>query len=113
MLPQQLRNKSQLGVSEENRQVRTKHQKARLCPAKFLGKSVSDPSFNFFRNLGDLLSSHHRNKWVLWLIVPCFFSGVFLETAANFVLFLNVAMILGEEYSQLRRLKWSLFMTKK
>ena len=34
------------------------------------------------------------------------FSGVSLETAANFLLFLNVAMILKEKLCQLRRLNW-------
>ena len=35
------------------------------------------------------------------------FSGVFLETAANFFLFFKVAMILREKFCQLWRLNWS------
>ena len=36
------------------------------------------------------------------------FSGIFVETAANCLLFLNVAMILREKLRQLRRLNWLL-----
>ena len=45
-----------------------------------------------------------------WLFLV--FSGVSLETAANFLLFLKVAMILREKFCQLWRLSWILFITK-
>ena len=44
-----------------------------LPPAKILGKFLSDPPFNFFRNLGHVLFSHPGIKCVLWLIVSCIF----------------------------------------
>ena len=43
-----------------------------------------------------------------WLFLV--FSGVSLETAANFLLFLKVAMILREKFCQLRRLNWILIL---
>ena len=54
-------------------------------------------------NLGDVFLSHCRIKCVLWVIVPCI-SGVSIETASNFLLFLNVAMILRESLCQLWKL---------
>ena len=46
-----------------------------------------------------------------WLFLV--FSGVSIETACNFLLFLNVAMILREKLCQLWRLNWFLnFVTK-
>ena len=39
------------------------------------------------------------------------FSGVSLETATNFLLFLNVAMILREKLCQFWRLNWFLSIT--
>ena len=41
------------------------------------------------------------------------FSAVFLETAANFFLFLNFDMNLKEKLGQLRRLNWYLNLTTK
>ena len=66
-------------------------------PAKILGKFFSDPPINFFRNLGDLFFSNPRNMCFfdcLFLV----FSGVSLETAANFLLFPNVAIFLREKH---------------
>ena len=46
-----------------------------------------------------------------WLFLV--FSGVSLETAANFLLFINVAIILREELCQLWKLNWVLFFLSK
>ena len=72
----------------------------------------SDPSFNFFRNLGiDFWAISGSIVFRDWVFLV--FSGVSLETAANFLLFLNVAMLLSEKLCQLWRVNWSfLFLTK-
>ena len=72
-----------------------------LRPAEFFGKFFIDPPFNIFKNLGDVILSHSRIKFVLRLAAFLFFSGVFLETGADFLLFLSVGMILSEKFCQL------------
>ena len=46
-----------------------------------------------------------------WLFLV--YSGVFLETAANFLLFLKFTMILGENFCQLRKMNWSFIFYNK
>ena len=60
-----------------------------LCSAKFFWEFLSYSAFNLLRNLGDVILSQFRVKCVLS-------STVSIETAASFLLFLNVAMRLGE-----------------
>ena len=55
-----------------------------------------------------LLNSFESCVFCDWLILV--FSGVSLETAASFLLFLNVAMIVSERFCQCWRLSWSFFL---
>ena len=84
-----------LWVQKKFIKLRQSTQNAWLRPAKFVGKNFSKPPFNFFRNLSVLLFSHPRTQ--------CFVTGcsisflIFLETASNFLPFLNAAINLREK----------------
>ena len=76
---------------------------------------------NYWESFSVTLPSISSETWVMYspviprLSVFCdwlflVISGVSLETAANFLLFLNVAMILREKLCQLCRLNWNLFL---
>ena len=101
-----------LWVQKEFIKFRQRTQNAWLRPVEFLGKFFSDPPFNFFRNLRDVLLGHSRIEFVLGLTVPCFY-GVPLETAANFLLLLNVAIFLREKLCHLWSLNWILNVYQK
>ena len=45
-------------------------QNAGLCPADFMGQFFNDSSFNFFRNLCDMIFVNSRNGRVSWQAVP-------------------------------------------
>ena len=62
--------------------------------------------FDLFRNLGNIFwATSGSSVFCNWLFLV--YSGVSLETAASFFLFLKVAMILREKFSQQWRLNWS------
>ena len=74
--------------------------------AKLFREFLSYSAFDLLRDLGDVISSYFRVKYVLPSTASSAFS-CFPETAANFLLFLNVAMRLGEKFYQRWRLKFS------
>ena len=76
-----------------------------LCSAKFFWEFLSYSAFNLLRNLRDVILSQIRVKRALSSTVSVL-SGVSLETAANFLLFFNVTMRLGEKFYQRWRLNF-------
>ena len=100
IIPEQLRKRPHLRDQMKFIKFRQSTQNAWLRPAEFFRKFFGDsetwemyswaiPGSNVFRD------------W-LFLVI----SGVSLETAANFLLFLNFSMILREKLCQLWRLNW-------
>ena len=85
--------------------LKQSNEKAWFRPAEFFGTFFSDLSFNFFRNL-KMYSWAIPGSIVFCDWVFLVFSGAYLETAANILLFLKVAMIVGEKFCQLWRLNW-------
>ena len=92
--------------------LRQSTQNTWLRPAEFFWKFFRYSLFDLFRNLGDVFLSHFWIQCVMWLTVPCTFR-CFSRNWANFLLFLKVATVLREKFSQLWRLNWSfIFITK-
>ena len=88
-----------LWVQEKFVEFRQSSQDAGLCPAEFLGQFFNDPTFNRLRKLPDVFLSNSRNGRVPSMAVPRCSCWVCLETAANFCLFLNVAIFLRAKCS--------------
>ena len=78
-----------------------------LCFAKFLREFLGYSPFDLLRDLGDVILSWFRVKYVLCSTASTA-SSVSLETAANFLLFLNVAILLREKSCQWWRLNFIL-----
>ena len=74
-----------------------------ICSAKFFWEFLSYCAFDLLKNLGDVILSQFRVKRVLFSTVSSAFR-CFLETAASFLLFPNVAMRLEEKFYQRWRL---------
>ena len=112
MFPEQLRYKSELVVVQKKFiEFRQSTQKVWLSPAKLLGKFLVT-LLSIFSETWVKYSSAISELSVFcdWLFLV--FSGVSLETTANFLLFLNVAMILRKKLCHLWRLNWFLFYNK-
>ena len=77
-----------------------------LCFAKFLREFLSYSPFDLLRGLRDVILSWSSTFCALQLLLP---SGVSLETAANFLLFLKVAILLRENCCQWWRLNYFIF----
>ena len=107
MFPEQLRNKSELVGSEEIHETWTKHPKYVTPSGWTLWKFFYWLCLQSLQKLGRCTLEPILD-WVLLV-----FSGVSLETAANFLLFLKVTMILREKFCQLTRLNWILIIQKR
>ena len=96
MFPERLGNKFELVGSEGIRQVLTEYPRYETLSYWILLRVFfSYPRFDLFRNPGVVFLSHCWRDWIFLV-----FSGVSLETAAIFLLFLKVAMVLKEKFCQ-------------
>ena len=84
-----------LWVQKKFVKLRQSTQDTRLRPTEFFWEFFSYSPFDLFRNLGNVFLSHFWIKCVLRLTVPGIFRRI-SQTAAIFLLFLEVAMILRE-----------------
>ena len=98
MFSERLRNKFEL-VGSVFDKFWQGTQDTRICPTEFFWEFFSYPPFDLFRNPEDVVLSQSGSSvfCVLQFLVP---SGVSLETAASFLLFLKVALDWGKKFYQ-------------